>query len=135
MRERSDLVAIRLSENGAWDFDTAPPPVVVPPPATPPPIDLSGVATRADIERVITYQQAGLEWQRQITDWLHEEALREHESDRVFNEQIQAAMTQLRDAVNSIKTGATGVDYANLVTGAINALAQLIRQPRATAQP
>ena len=129
VRERSTIVAVRLPESGSgvWDFAaTPPPPVVVPSPITPP-VDLSGLATKADIERVITYQQASNDWQMRITDWLHEEAVREHESDRVFSEQLSAAMAQLREAVASIKTGATGIDYANLVTGAINALAQLVK--------
>jgi hypothetical protein len=125
VRERSNLIAIPLpaSGSGAWDFSIAPPvvPPPVTPPVTPPSVDLSGLATKADIERMMTYLQMS-------NDYVHQEFQREHESDLQFLQyatDISKAVVQLQNAGVS---GNTKLDYINLATGLVNALATIVKQ-------
>lgn len=131
VRERSNIIAIRLPEggSGAWDFPLAPP--VVTPPVTPPPIQppapTSGYATAEQVERLLVYQEQSNAWQQRIADWLHEEAVREHESDIAFNTRIDAALNELKAAINANKGGGMGTVgtsalIGDLVLGLINAL-------------
>lgn len=133
-RERSNVVAIRLpaDDRGVFTFDAVseppplpPTPTPVPPPVFPPSSGMSG----AQYEHMIALLSNIRQQIEDEKEWLYAEKNREVESDRMFLERLDGAVSELRQAVAANKGGggSGALDIGNLATGLANLITQILR--------